>query len=126
MTDPNPVPPLGANDRYDPQLLPDTSPPAKTRDRGTAESPPPGVLGGPHARNHVVVTIGIDRYEAWPHLGNAVNDARRTSEVFCRLGFREAHSLVNQAATGDAIRKLVTDDLSTLGVNDSLVIFFAG
>lgn len=73
-----------------------------------------------------MVTIGIDRYVAWPHLGNAVNDARGTSEVFRRLGFKDMHSLIDDAATGEAIRRLVTDDLSELGVNDSLVIFFAG
>lgn len=76
--------------------------------------------------NHVVVTIGIDRYTAWPHLSNAVNDARAISEVFRHVGFSEAHSLINENANGDAIRKLVTDDLGTLGVDDRLVIFFAG
>lgn len=76
--------------------------------------------------SHVVVAIGIDRYAAWPHLGNAVNDARKTSALFGSLGFIESSGLYDEAATGSALRKLVTDDLHTLGVSDSLVVFFAG
>lgn len=76
MTDSNPGHHLGANDRDDQQLLPDTSPiVARTRDCHTAESLPLVALNGPPTSGHrVVVTIGVDRYDAWPHLGNAVND----------------------------------------------------
>lgn len=74
----------------------------------------------------IVVTIGVDRYAEWPHLSNAVNDASEVSSAFRRLGFHDARSLVNEEATGAAIRKLVTDDLNRLGIDDSLVIFFAG
>jgi hypothetical protein len=78
-----------------------------------------------HGRR-VIVTIGIDRYTAWPRLCNAVNDARNTSEIFDSLGFDATHALIDEAATGAAIRSFASDGLSTLGVNDSLIVFFAG
>jgi hypothetical protein len=71
--------------------------------------------------------VGIDRYAAWPQLANAVNDARATSRLFTRLGFEQVTApLLDEAATGDAIRHLVTDDLAQLSPEDSLVVFFAG
>lgn len=78
------------------------------------------------AGRHVVVVIGIDHYAAWHHLGNAVNDARGTADAFRRLGFAEHPGLFDGDATRDALHALVTDDLRSLGVNDSLVVFFAG
>jgi hypothetical protein len=74
-----------------------------------------------------VVVIGIDRYRAWGSLHNAVRDATGALDAFQRLGFELARPpLIDDAATGDAIRHLVTDELRALGANDSLVVFFAG
>jgi nucleoside phosphorylase len=75
----------------------------------------------------VVVTIGIDRYRAWPHLRNAVNDARGAMHAFVRHGFEQlAEPLCDEAATADAIRGLVLNDLATLTEEDRLILFFAG
>lgn len=74
----------------------------------------------------VVVVIGIDRYAAWSNLGNAMSDARGTAAAFRRLGFAEHPGLFDGDATRKALHELVTDDLRTLGVDDSLVVFFAG
>jgi uncharacterized caspase-like protein len=75
----------------------------------------------------VVAVVGIDRYRAWPTLDNAVNDASGALAVFQRLGFEQIVApLIDATATGDAIRRLVTDDLAMLGSDDSLVLFFAG
>ena len=75
----------------------------------------------------VIAVIGVDRYRAWPTLQNAVSDANGALAVFQQLGFEQVTlPLINEAATTDAIRRLVTDDLATLGSNDSLVLFFAG
>lgn len=75
----------------------------------------------------VVAVVGIDRYVAWPTLSNAVNDALGALDVFRRLGFEPIVApLLNEMATADAIRRLVTDDLAMLGSADSLVLFFAG
>jgi uncharacterized caspase-like protein len=76
---------------------------------------------------HVIAVIGIDRYAAWPLLSNAVSDARGALRVFQSLGFETiVEPLFNERATAAAIRRLVTDDLATLGSADSLVVFFAG
>ncbi len=99
-----------------------TSCPELVRDAG---EPPVHDIGLATGRN-VVVVIGIDRYEAWPYLANAVNDARGTARAFRRLGFTEVNTLLDGAATRDALHKLVTDDLATLQNTDSLVVFFAG
>jgi very-short-patch-repair endonuclease len=74
-----------------------------------------------------VAVVGIDRYRAWPSLGNAVRDARGALNAFNQLGFKQAcPPLLDEAATYASIHRLVTDQLSTLGTDDSLVIFFAG
>ena len=74
-----------------------------------------------------MAVIGIDRYAAWPELHNAVSDARGALALFTRLGFEPAgEPLLDQAATAEALRHLVTDDLARLGPQDSLVLFFAG
>jgi ABC-type nitrate/sulfonate/bicarbonate transport system substrate-binding protein len=76
---------------------------------------------------NVIAAIGIDRYRHWQQLTNAVRDARGTLELFHRLGFEEiTKPLFDEAATSDAVHRLVTDDLAGLGSDDSLVLFYAG
>lgn len=72
--------------------------------------------------------IGIDRYGgSWNRLQNAVSDASEILRLFQRLGFTALRApLFDDLATGDALRRLVTDDLAALGEDDSLVLFFAG
>jgi uncharacterized caspase-like protein len=83
--------------------------------------------GGFAEGRKIVVVVGIDRYHAWPTLQNAVNDAKGALRVFLRLGFEQIVApLIDDMATGDTIRHLVTDALATLGRDDSLVLFFAG
>jgi hypothetical protein len=60
-------------------------------------------------------------------LHNAVGDAMGALGTFQRLGFETVTApLIDGAATGDAIRRLVIDDLAVLGSDDSLVLFIAG
>jgi hypothetical protein len=93
------------------------------RDLGAAASPAAGQRSG----RRFVVTIGIDQYAAWPRLHNAVNDAKAVHDRFVALGFEAvAPPILNQAATGAALRGLAGDDLAKLGRRDTLVIFFAG
>lgn len=80
-----------------------------------------------HGGQTCIVVIGIDRYRTWSRLHNAVSDANGVLQVFSRLGFEHVgQPLFDEMATGDALRRLVTDDLTALGDNDSLVLFFAG
>jgi len=75
----------------------------------------------------VVAVIGIDHYQRWPRLGNAVRDAAAVALVFRDLGFDEAaRPLLNEDATNTAMWSLVTHELTALGSEDRLVIFYAG
>lgn len=86
----------------------------------------PATRQRPRGRDYIVV-VGIDRYRAWTPLHNAVRDARGALSAFAKLGFLPfCEPIVNQAATGQALRTLVTDRLRGLERNDSLVVFFAG
>jgi hypothetical protein len=81
---------------------------------------------GSEARS-LIAAIGIDRYEHWQPLANAVFDARGATALFKQLGFEQvAGPLFDEHATATAIRSLVTDELKTLGPEDSLVLFYAG
>lgn len=95
-----------------------------SRDVGAARSPPQ-----PRSRSakRWVVVIGIDRYQDWRPLGNAVGDARGALAAFTKLGFEPfGNSLLDEAATCSALHHLVNDQLRHIGSDDSLVLFFAG
>jgi uncharacterized caspase-like protein len=83
--------------------------------------------GGADGRK-VIAVIGINRYESWAPLSNAVNDAMEARRVFQSLGFEELTAPLRDAdATGEALHALVADDLRrNLGPDDSLVLFYAG
>lgn len=76
---------------------------------------------------NVIAVIGIDRYLHWRSLGNAVSDALGARSLFQQLGFEEiTDPLLDEKATGDAIEALVTDELTSLHDDDSLILFYAG
>jgi caspase domain-containing protein len=88
-------------------------------------SGPEGTIG--RSGRSVIAAIGIDRYQGWRRLRNAVSDARGALALFERLGFEQVtRPLLDGAATGKVIQELVMDDLRTLGPEDSLVLFYAG
>jgi uncharacterized caspase-like protein len=96
------------------------------RPRDVEPGPAAPKKAGDPGRN-VIAVIGIDRYPGRRRLANAVRDARGALALFERLGFeRAAAPLLDGKATSKAIQQLVTDDLRTLGPNDSLIVFFAG
>jgi hypothetical protein len=91
-----------------------------------ATPPPQPPAASSHGRS-VIAVIGIDHYATWPRLQNAVNDARGAARVFTQLGFTEVTGpLLDGAATGEAMRRLITTDFGRLTADDSLVVFFAG
>ena len=78
---------------------------------------------------NIVSVIGIDDYQHWRKLGNAVSDARGIRELLVEtFGFAEPVApLFDAAATKEAIISLVEDQLRTaLEPDDSLILFFAG
>jgi len=94
------------------------------RDIASSEGQPPRSVR--EGRAYVAI-IGIDRYRTWNRPYNAVSDAKGALRLFADLGFGlVAPALFDESATGDALRRLVIDDLSGLGEDDSLVRFFAG
>jgi uncharacterized caspase-like protein len=98
----------------------------ETRSVRVVPDPDVGLLR--RGRN-VVAVIGIDAYQNWRTLHNAVGDAKGVRSLFIEtLGFKElVPPLLNDEATKPAITSLLVDDLATrLEQDDSLVIFFAG
>ena len=77
---------------------------------------------------NIIIGIGIDCYQHYSVLANAVRDAMTASRLFQRMGFEQVTApLLDDRATTQAIQELVTDDLRTLtGPDDSLVLFYAG
>lgn len=74
-----------------------------------------------------ISVIGIDRYRKWDRLDNAVSDARGVLAAFEDLGFVSVVApLLDDAATGDAIRCIPARLAPELDEDDSLVVFFAG
>jgi very-short-patch-repair endonuclease len=74
-----------------------------------------------------ISVIGINQYRRWQRLDNAVSDARGVLAAFENLGFESvAEPLLDEAATGEAIRCLPSVLTPVLDGNDSLVVFFAG
>ena len=76
-----------------------------------------------------ILTIGIDKYDNWSELDNAVNDAKGVHNLFTeKLGFKEFRApILNEEATKENILSVIENDMvNDLGENDNLVIFFAG
>ena len=100
-----------------------------TRD---AVEPAPAPAHPERAGRNVLVVIGIDRYEHWHQLHNAVSDADGARAQFLALGFEEVvPPLRNASATRAALDELVSDTLvndprAALRPDDSLVVFYAG
>lgn len=89
----------------------------------------PASAGSVRRGRSVIAVIGIDRYQAWPQLHNAVGDAQGLRGLFIeQLGFSElTPPLIDAQASHDAITALIQDQLrSLLRPDDSLVLFFAG
>lgn len=73
------------------------------------------------------VVIGINRYERWPGLEYAVNDANAVATKLKELGFDEVIKILDKDATRERILRLIGTELpQRVGKDDRLFIFFAG
>jgi len=75
------------------------------------------------------VIIGINRYERWPSLQYAVNDAEAVRDRLVALGFPERNTtvLLDGQATKMSIERVLGDQLRRqIGPNDRVFIYFAG
>ena len=78
----------------------------------------------------VAVIIGIDRYQDLPRsarLTGAVRDAKGMTRVLREhYAFSKIIELYNEQATREQIIKVLQGDLSNLGMDDGVLIYFAG
>ncbi len=81
---------------------------------------------GPYEKRHCLA-VGINQYEHWPRLGNAVHDAMHFAAVMRDdFGFT-VKTLIDSAAASETIQEEIVDNLRRgVGENDLAVMFFAG
>ncbi len=72
------------------------------------------------------VVIGINNYQHVSPLKYAVNDARAVGSKLKNLGFDEVISLENEEATKSGIEGALNGLANDVGLNDTVVVFFAG
>ena len=88
------------------------------------------VTGDPtfDAGRQYAVIIGIDKYEEWPALRNAVSEAKAVRAVLANRYFIDKfYEFYNGDATGANIRRLFMETLpAQIGEKDSLLVFYAG
>jgi tetratricopeptide (TPR) repeat protein len=79
-----------------------------------------------YSKSHAVV-IGINRYEKWPILEFAVNDAQEVQKALVSTGFDDVTIILDEEATH---RRILTELFDTLprkvGRNDRVLFYFAG
>lgn len=78
---------------------------------------------------NIIAVIGINDYEHWPKLKNAVEDAIGIQKLFVeKFGFiAPFDAMINNVATKENIISLIDDQLRyALNEDDSLILFFAG
>jgi hypothetical protein len=103
-------------------------PAPRTRNLGSFKVATPGEAPAAAGRQ-IVVVVGIDDYQHWPKLANAVTDARGVFALFTeKLGFEAPlPPLLDGQATLEALTQLVRDRLpALLKADDSLLLFYAG
>ena len=88
-------------------------------------SPEP-VFGSGYSQR-IAITIGIDRYAAWPPLEGGRRDAMRVATRLRELGFDEVLEVYDEDATRVRLLRLLGSELVSLSDSESLVlIYFAG
>ena len=83
----------------------------------------------PFVGDYWLLAIGIDRYDYWPSLRNAVNDARSVAEMMVKhYGFQRKHviTLFDAEATEKNIINAFVHLKEQLSDTDSLLIYYAG
>jgi hypothetical protein len=90
------------------------------------------LLGGDYdpakARNYLLV-VGINNYEYWPHLSNAVKDANDLAGTLMGMynfDFSDVTVLRDEAATRNNIYKTLRSYIERVTPSDNLTIYFSG
>jgi len=80
------------------------------------------------ATNYLLI-VGINKYNHWPELSNAVNDAKSVEEVLLRkykFDVAETTILIDEKATRNSIYNAMRNYIELVGPNDNLLIYYAG
>lgn len=80
------------------------------------------------AEQHLLV-IGVDAYEHWPVLNNAVNDANSVKDILSeKYGFKDENItfITNEKATRSNIYSTLRSLISNIGSQDNLIIYYTG
>ncbi|MDR3762486.1 MAG: polysaccharide deacetylase family protein [Acidobacteriota bacterium] len=99
--------------------------------RGTDDAPPPVAFTTPYRESWAVV-IGIDKYQLWPQLSYAANDAQGVRDLLVnRYRFKPENVflLTDGQATRQNILSLLGDKLGNADMvkhDDRVFVFFAG
>ena len=81
----------------------------------------------PIYEHKIAVVIGINKYNPWPGLEYAVNDAKAVRGSLERMGYDKVIEIYDRDATRLRIARILGDELlGTLGPNDCLLVYFAG
>ena len=103
--------------------------PAFSQDRGL-QIAASGIVGSPDYQvgKQYAVIIGIDRYQEWPALRNAVSDAKGIRQILSDRYYMDGFfEIYDQDATAANIRRLFSTTLpQTLGKDDSLLVYYSG
>jgi len=78
------------------------------------------------SRRQIALIIGIDEYQHYPALRNAVADARAVGDSLGALYGFEVRALYNEQATRDGIISAVRDTVAAMAEGDDLLIYYAG
>lgn len=79
-------------------------------------------------KNHLLV-VGIDQYQHWPVLHNAVRDARTFAKVLCQqyqFEDNDVRELFNEEASEGGIYRALRELKRGMGPHDSLIIYYSG
>lgn len=80
------------------------------------------------AKNYLMV-VGINSYEYWPKLNNAVkdaNDVAQTLRSIYKFDFDDVTLLTNETATRNNIYKALRDFVTKVTPQDNFMIYFSG
>ena len=81
----------------------------------------------PIYEHKIAVVIGINKYNPWPGLEYAVNDAKAVRGSLVRMGYDKVIEIYDRDATRLRITRVLGDELlGILGPNDCLLVYFAG
>jgi|GEM_PF-2080039 len=81
----------------------------------------------PIYEHKIAVVIGINKYNPWPGLEYAVNDAKAVRGSLERMGYDKIIEIYDHDATRLRIARVLGDELlGTIGPNDCLLVYFAG